>query len=58
MLAKKRDGKLTLLEAEDGVLLSRRYMGEKPSNRFLLTRFTNLVASLKKQEQIKDLLRR
>ena len=58
LLAKKRDGKLTLLEAEDGVLLSRRYMGEKPSNRFLLTHFTNLVASLKKQEQIKELLRR
>ena len=57
-LARKPDGKLTLLEAEDGVLLSRRYMQEDPSNRFLLTRFTNLVACLKKQQQIKDLLRR
>jgi hypothetical protein len=57
-LAKKPDSKLTLLEAEDGVLLSRRYMAEDPSNRFLLTRFTKLVASLKKQQQIKDLLRR
>ena len=57
-LARKPDSKLTLLEAEDGVLLSRRYMQEDPSNRFLLTRFTNLVACLKKQQQIKDLLRR
>jgi hypothetical protein len=57
-LAKKPDSKLSLLEAEDGVLLSQRYMAENPSNRFLLTRFTKLVASLKKQAQIKELLRR
>jgi hypothetical protein len=57
-IAKKPDGKISLLEAEDGVLLSRRYMEEEPSNRFLLLRFTKLVASLKKQQQVKELLRR
>ena len=57
-IAKKPDSRLTLLEAEDGVLLSRRYMEENPSNRFLLLRFTKLVASLKKQQQVRELLRR
>ena len=57
-IAKKPDSKISLLEAEDGVLLSRRYMEENPSNRFLLSRFTKLVASLKKQQQVKELLRR
>jgi hypothetical protein len=42
-ISRKPDRFVTLPEAEDGIVLSRRF-GEK----FLLSRFTKLVASIKK----------